>query len=95
MVSRPLADVVVRLLLPSKGQVSQRGSDDWKNTNITPILKSKKEDLGNYQLFGHTSVPARFTEQMLLEAISKHKKGKRETGNTKSWLTNLLSRPVD
>ncbi|KAK4826658.1 hypothetical protein QYF61_010643 [Mycteria americana] len=100
MVPRQLADVVVKLLLPSKGQVSQGGSDDWKKTNITPILKSRKKDLGNYKLFEHTSVPGMFMEQMLLEAISKHMKGKRETGNnqyvfTKSRLTNLFARPVD
>ena len=76
-------------------------ADDWRKTNITPILKkSKKEDLGNYKLFGHTSVPGRFMEQMLLEAISKHMKGKRKTGNnqygfTTSQLTNLFARPVD
>lgn len=95
IVSRQLADAVVRLLLPSKGQVSQRGPDDWKKTNITPILKSKKEDVGNYQLFGHNSVPARLKGQMLLKAISKQMKGKRKIGNTqygftKSRLTNCF-----
>lgn len=59
-----------------------------KKTNITPTLKrSKKEDLGNYKLFGHSSVPGRFTKQILLEAVPKHMKGEGDVGNTQYGCT--------
>ena len=53
---------------------------DWKKANVTTNFnKGKEEELGNYNLVGLTSVPGKVTEQIILETIVKHMKGKKVT----------------
>lgn len=54
--------------------------DDWRKAKVTPIFK---EDVGNLGLVSLTSVPEKVTEQILLEAISKHMKGKIMIGSNR------------
>ncbi|XP_064360343.1 olfactory receptor 14A16-like [Dromaius novaehollandiae] len=65
----------------------------------TPIFqKGKREDLGNSRLVLFLSVPGKVMEQILLETISKHMKGKGwkrqhelTEGKWKPCLTNLIA----
>lgn len=59
--------------------------------------KGKKENLENYGPVSLTSVPGKLTDQILLEDMSKHMKGKKVIWNSphrltrdKSCLTNLI-----
>lgn len=46
---------------------------------LMPVFK--KEEMRNYKPINLASVPRKVTEQVFLEAISKHKKDRRMTGN--------------
>ncbi|KAK4826029.1 hypothetical protein QYF61_003850 [Mycteria americana] len=51
---------------------------DWEKANITTTFnKGKKEELGNYNLVILTSDPGKVMEQVILETIAKHMKGKK------------------
>jgi len=53
--------------------------EDWKEErNITPAFK--KGDLRNYRLVSLTLIPGEVLEQLILEAVSKHKKDKMLSG---------------
>ncbi|OPJ71079.1 hypothetical protein AV530_017375 [Patagioenas fasciata monilis] len=73
--------------------------EDWRKANVIPVFKKdKKEDPGSYRPVGHTSIPGKVMEQLVLGAISKHIKDKRvirgsQHGFTKgkSCLTNLIA----
>lgn len=67
-------------------------------TSITPVLKSKKEDLGNYKMSAHlcswevcgANVPGSH-----FQAYEERHIGNNQFGFNKSQLTNQLARPVD
>ncbi|KAK4818113.1 hypothetical protein QYF61_006200 [Mycteria americana] len=81
---RKLADFISRLLPNTFGRSWQLGevAEDWRKANVTPILKGKKEDLGNYRLVSLTLIPRRVMKQLILEIISKHMKNKNAIGSS-------------
>lgn len=57
--------------------------EDWKQANVTAIFrKGKTEDPVKYRPVWLTSVPGKVLEQLILESISKHMKGKKVFGNS-------------
>lgn len=71
--------------------------EDWRNVNVSFFKMGKKEYLGNDRLVSLTSIPGNVMEQLILENISKHVKGKKiitssQCGFTKgkSSLANLI-----
>ncbi|KAK4811069.1 hypothetical protein QYF61_016355, partial [Mycteria americana] len=70
--------------------------EEWRKANVAPI--SKKDDPGNYRLVSLISIPGKAMEQLILETISRHMKGKKVIGSSqhgftkgKSCLTNLIN----
>ncbi|PKU37126.1 rna-directed dna polymerase from mobile element jockey- hypothetical protein [Limosa lapponica baueri] len=51
------------------------------------IKNGKKEDPGNYELVSLNRVPGKTGQHILLEAISKHIKDKKVTGNSQQGFT--------
>lgn len=65
-----------------------------KNTNVAPILKKSN----TYRVVGLSTAPGKILEQILLECVSEHMKGKKVIENSqhgvtndKSHLTNLIT----
>ena len=71
--------------------------EDWRNANVTPLFKKgKKEDPGNYRLVSLPSIPARATEQLILETASRHMKDKTVIRSSHHGFTKggvMLDRP--
>lgn len=71
---------------------------DWKQRNKIPILKDRKEELGNYRIVSLTSVPSKIREQIFLETMTWYIENKEVIGDSyhgfseaKLCLTNLVA----
>ncbi|KFV85885.1 hypothetical protein N308_03206, partial [Struthio camelus australis] len=79
-VLRELADVIARPLstILERSWRSGEVPEDWKKANVTPVFqKGKKEEPGNDRPVSLTSIPGKVMEQLLLEVVTKHVKGKK------------------
>ncbi|PKU45136.1 rna-directed dna polymerase from mobile element jockey- hypothetical protein [Limosa lapponica baueri] len=72
---------------------------DQKKANFTAIFnEGKEEELGNYNLVSLTSVPGKVMEQVSLENIAKHMKGKKVTRSIQHGFMKrrlCLTNPID
>ncbi|KAK4823331.1 hypothetical protein QYF61_000933 [Mycteria americana] len=84
-VLRELTNVTARLLLSIIFQKSwQLGKvhEDWQRANVTIFRKGEKEDTGNNSPGSRTSITGKVMEQIILENLSKHMKGRKVAGSS-------------
>lgn len=55
-----------------RGSLLGRDPEDRKESSVSLVSKKGKEDLRNYRLLSHTSIPGKVLEQQILETISRH-----------------------
>ncbi|KAJ7419093.1 RNA-directed DNA polymerase from mobile element jockey-like protein [Willisornis vidua] len=71
--------------------------ENWKKPDVTPVFKTDKEDLGNYQPASLTPIPGKVMECLFLEAIPTHmednviRSSQHALTKGKSCLTNLMA----
>jgi len=83
MVAESLSIIHEKLWLPIEDLC------DWKKGNTTPIYrKVRKEGPGNYKPVSLTSVPGKIMEQILLEEMFRHMKGKQLICDSQHSYTN-------
>lgn len=54
-------------------------SKDRVKADVTAVFKKGKEDLENYKLVSHTSIPRKVMKQLILETIFRQMKDKNTT----------------